>query len=73
MDKGDVKDHMAQIEVHEIHGNYEKNKLFVGSLGGQLMQLALAIQIISDFEAINGGGSAAQEPSKPVDPKQAHL
>jgi hypothetical protein len=34
VDKGDVKEHMAQLEVLDYHGNYEKNKHFVGSLGG---------------------------------------
>lgn len=44
VDKGDVREHMAQLDIIDINGHYEKGKPFVGALGGQLMQICLALQ-----------------------------
>lgn len=34
VDKGEVKDHILQQDILDITGNYDRNKPFVGSLGG---------------------------------------
>jgi hypothetical protein len=44
VDKGEVKEHMAQLDILDINGNYERGRPFAGAIGGQLMQLCLALQ-----------------------------
>jgi hypothetical protein len=44
VDKGEVREHMAQLDILDINGNYERGRPFVSSIGGQLMQLCLALQ-----------------------------
>ena len=34
---------MAQLDLMEINGNFEKGKPFVGTLGGELMQIYLIL------------------------------
>lgn len=34
VDRGEVRDHVAQLDLLDITGNYEKGKVFSGSLGG---------------------------------------
>jgi hypothetical protein len=37
IDKGEVKDGIANQDLLDVNGNYEKGKPFAGSLGGQLL------------------------------------
>lgn len=51
VEKGEVRDHVAQIELLDIFGSYEKGKSYIGSVGGQIMQICVvlkAIDIISN-------------------------
>ena len=50
VDMGEVRDHILQLDICDITGNYERNKPFVGSVGGQLMQLAIVIEAIKQRE-----------------------
>ena len=53
MDKGEVKEHILQQDIMDVNGNYDRNKPFVGALGGQIMQLAMAIQAMRMVEKDN--------------------
>ena len=46
VDKGEVWDHILQLDIQDITGNFERNRPFVGAIGGQLMQLAIVIEAI---------------------------
>lgn len=37
IDRGEIKDVIANQDLLDVNGNYEKGKLFAGSLGGQLL------------------------------------
>ena len=37
IDKGEVKDGITAHDLLDVNGNYEKNRSFAGSLGGQLL------------------------------------
>lgn len=37
VDKGEVREHILQLDIQDITGNYERNRPFVGAVGGQLM------------------------------------
>jgi hypothetical protein len=37
VDKGEIREHILQQDVLDIHGQYERNKPFVGALGGQIL------------------------------------
>jgi hypothetical protein len=50
VDKGEVREHMLQLDILDITGNYEKGKPFVGAVGGQLMQLAIVLEAIKERE-----------------------
>ncbi len=45
--KGDIKDNMIAWDILDINGNYEKGKIFAGSIGGQLLQFCIALQAIT--------------------------
>jgi len=65
VDKGEVREHLAQIELLDLHGNYERNRPFAGTLGGQLMQLALVVQVLKEHDQ----GENPDEPPKSGDHK----
>ncbi len=44
MSKGDTKEAMTSYDLLDIHGNYDKNRGFVGAIGGQFMQVVLIVQ-----------------------------
>ena len=46
IEKGQVVSPVVSTELLEIHGCYEKGKLFQGALGGQLQQLYYVINAI---------------------------
>ncbi len=48
VDKGEVKENLHQIETIDMTGHYERNRNFAGSLGGQLMQLAIIMKTVQD-------------------------
>lgn len=50
VDKGEVKENLQQIEAIDMTGHYEKNRNFAGTLGGQLMQLAITLEVIHKNE-----------------------
>jgi hypothetical protein len=47
----------------DINGQYEKGKPFVGALGGQLMQLILAIQAIQSHDIEIKTEESSKQPS----------
>lgn len=49
IDKGDIKDHLAQIDMTDISGNYDKHRV-AGVLGGPLLQLAIALHGIAALQ-----------------------
>jgi hypothetical protein len=63
VDRGEVRDHMLQQDILDVNGHYEKGKPFVGALGGQLMQLVLAAQAISNHDLEVKSEEASKQPS----------
>jgi hypothetical protein len=43
VDRGEARDHILQQDLVEVHGHYERNRPFIGALGGHITQVALAI------------------------------
>lgn len=41
IDRGEARDGIANQDLLDVNGNYEKGKPFAGALGGQLLQLVL--------------------------------
>lgn len=58
IDRGEIKEHILQQDLLDVHGNYEKGKVFAGSLGGQLCQIFYALcglkAASQSLEKING-------------------
>lgn len=52
VDKGEVRDHVINQDLLDVNGVYEKNKPFAGALGGQLLQLILTFQALSEMEPL---------------------
>jgi len=46
IDRGEVKHPLKNYDLLEVHGNYEKNKQFFGSIGGQLQQIYYVLEAI---------------------------
>ena len=44
--KGDTKDGITSFDLLDIHGNYDKNRGYVGTVGGQFMQIVLVVQAL---------------------------
>lgn len=63
VDKGEVRDHVINQDLLDVNGIYEKNKLFAGALGGQLLQLILTFQALGDM-ATPPATAEAQEPAE---------
>ena len=43
IDKGQALDHMSSLDLLDINGNLEKSKQFIGTVGGELMQIYLVL------------------------------
>ena len=37
---------MTNYDLLDIHGNYDKNRGYVGAVGGQFMQIVLVVQAL---------------------------
>lgn len=57
IDRGDVKTPVAQWDLLDVHGNYERGKHFFGGLGGHLQQLYLVCQAVRDVFGTEDNGN----------------
>ena len=44
IDKAEARDHVNTIEILDINGQYERNRPFLGAVGGHIMQLIMPLQ-----------------------------
>ena len=50
VDRGDIRANMAQQDLVEINGFYERGRPFFGTLGGELMQLVYILEAIAQTQ-----------------------
>ena len=73
IDKSTMVSPVANTELVDIHGNYERGKQFLGALGGQLQQLYYVINAV--FSVYSNEGQALKDYTEKIreDPKQESL
>ena len=73
IDKSNMVSPVANTELLDIHGNYERGKQFLGALGGQLQQLYYVINAV--FTVYSNESQALKDYTEKMreDPKQESL
>ena len=51
LEKGEQREHINNYELVDVNGHFEKGKHVFGAIGGQLMQLCLAINAIASISS----------------------